>query len=530
MAVELSGSAAPLALGEGYRISVPGRRGTAGLQVEGERAVPPDENLDAALERAQMQVRAAVVVSTSGTAPVPAEQEALAARLGPSIVLEAPQQLPGMGQIVLAMDQLGGISWHLPDPALKRTFGLQPTAAVQLFLVPIRGSVTPQSFGVVGKMLLKVLMYPLFDAVLGPISEHFARQWEGRHRPYGIRTFTPANYRDLSAPEWTRDDWARVASGPALLFIHGGASTATGAFHELSAATMQTLYDRYESRLLAFNHPTMTEDPQENARWFLKQVPAALPLRFDIVCHSRGGIVARELIQRASEILPGSRVAVGAAVFVGVPNAGTEIFDVDRLGHVFDRLSTAAKLCPGLPAAEWFDAIIVSVKLLAHGLLAGMPGIRVLVPGTAFLKSLNLPGKLDVRYHAIAADYDPPPGGPLFEIVKMRLLNQAADRVFEKPNDLVVPTDGVGGDVGGPGFPIEGEYCLRFRADEGVMHTTYFRHPDTSEKLLEWLEPKIVNGGLFARLVEAMLARMPERIRDTVRQWLSDPSTSPRRG
>jgi hypothetical protein len=159
---------------------------------------------------------------------------------------------------------------------------------------------------------------------------------------------------------------------------------------------------------------------------------------------------------------------------------------------MLDRLTTAASALPSGPVAELFDGLIFAVKLMAHGLLAGVPGLAALVPGGAFLRSLNEPGTSELEFHAIAADYDPPIDGPLFQIIKRRVWNVAADAVFQEPNDLVVPTDGVGGAIGGAGFPIDAADCLLYSADRGVMHTTYFRQREVSEKLLSWLQPESV--------------------------------------
>jgi hypothetical protein len=58
-------------------------------------------------------------------------------------------------------------------------------------------------------------------------------------------------------------------------------------------------------------------------------------------------------------------------------------------------------------------------------------------------------------------------------------------------NDLVVPTSGVYEVDGCPGFPIPNDHVLKFDANAGVIHTTYFRAPETARALSNWLQPEV---------------------------------------
>jgi hypothetical protein len=248
----------------------------------------------------------------------------------------------------------------------------------------------------------------------------------------------------------------------------------------------------YGHRLFAFNHPTTSEDPKQNASWFLDQVPAGMTLDLDILCHSRGGIVARELTQNAKVLCPRVTCNVGKVVFVGVPNDGTALLDGNNIVHLFDRLTSATSLATSLlppHIAELLDGVILGVKLLAHGGLAGLRGLKALVPGGAYLKSLNAPGPMTTQYFAIAADYEPKASGSLPQVVKMGAFNQFMDAVFkQEPNDLTVPTDGVAEPAGGgPGFPIPAGRCIRYPSTEGVWHHTYFEAGETNTTLVKWL-------------------------------------------
>ncbi|WUI60523.1 hypothetical protein OG774_22620 [Actinomycetospora sp. NBC_00405] len=51
----------------------------------------------------------------------------------------------------------------------------------------------------------------------------------------------------------------------------------------------------YDGRIIAFDHPTASVPPEQNAKALLRLIPDDVHLELDIVCHSRGGLVARIL-------------------------------------------------------------------------------------------------------------------------------------------------------------------------------------------------------------------------------------------
>jgi hypothetical protein len=59
------------------------------------------------------------------------------------------------------------------------------------------------------------------------------------------------------------------------------------------------------------------------------------------------------------------------------------------------------------------------------------------------------------------------------------------DRIFLKPNDLVVPTTGVFDANGSGFFPIEQKHV--FQGSDAVVHTGYFRSLGARNKIAEWL-------------------------------------------
>ena len=499
----LTGTAQPIPLGEGYAVRAPGIQGEATLQrphTDASRAGRTDEGT-AALDEAfvstnvteirQIEVR---VRPTAGPPPVEPIRSVDAQEM---LELQVPDLGPETGQAVLACDESGVLTWHLPEagPAPAGT-GARGTGPTRRFLIPSTPISAPtpapgesrSMIGAVGRKLLKVLVYPVTDPILGVISDSFSERWESRNRPYGLRNMSPDDFRLKGAGALQAADWSRLATGRALLMVHGTFSTAHGAFAALPDATFQELHTRYGGRVLAFNHFTLAHDPRQNVEWLLSHLPNDVRLEVDIVCHSRGGLVARTLAEQPSVFgLDTSRVKVRRVVFVGVPNQGTSLADPEHMVKMLDRLTSALNLFPTGLVTEVLEAIITAVKLIGHGALKGLEGLASMRPDGQFLKELNVGQPAGVEYYGIAADYEPRADG-LKALVAGKVADTVIDRVFQQvANDLVVPEPGVYSRNGSGAFPIPRDRLLRLPAAEGVMHTAMFGHPQTGVRLAEWL-------------------------------------------
>jgi hypothetical protein len=502
----LTGSTTPASLGGGYFVLAPGIRGSADAYAppssaeRGRSRGPRDgmPELDAALEGTNVTQVRDIELDLRPAPRIPATSTRSTAEGRDTIDLLVPDLGPDVGQLVLSCDDSGIMTWHFPvpeeaAPAQPRTRG---ATAGKRFRIPAE-SVPPGSagaaprtrglVGVVGRKLLKVLVYPVTDPVIGSISEVFAERWEQRHRPYGLRRLEPATFRSSSAPELNNGDWDHLRGGRALLFVHGTFSTAHGAFNLIPDDAFALLSAAYEGRLFAFNHFTLSHDPRQNIEWLLKALPPG-SLEVDIVCHSRGGLVARTLCERPSVFgLDTSRISVRRVVFVGVPNDGTLLAHPDHMVKMIDRLTSVLNLFPTGPVTETLEAMITALKMIGHGALKGLPGLASMCPGGEFLKKLNEGSPAGGGYHAIAADYEPTDGG-LKALVAESIADGVLDQIFESAgNDLVVPEAGVYGANGSLAFPIPDERVLRVPAAAGVMHTTFFGHQPTWSKLSEWL-------------------------------------------
>jgi hypothetical protein len=502
----LTGSNQPVALGAGYSLRAPGIVGSAEVRPAGGvggRARSAEDGTvalaDAMAATGVIEVKQ-ILLQLQPARPGQGPATALRSLSGQDVVeVAVPDLGPDTGQLILACDESGVLTWHLPvdEQQSMQTQAVRGNGGQKRFLIP--ATPTPAApavdapkrsiVGVLGRKLLKVLIYPVLDPLIGAVSDRFAEAWESRHRPYGFRTFTPESFRTGVSGAWGAGEWQRVSEKRALLFVHGTFSTAQDAFNQLSDSTFAELNRRYEGRLFAFNHFTLSQSPEENVKWFLQTLPADQAINVDIVSHSRGGLVARTLIERPSVFgLNTARVTVGRVVFAGVPNAGTLLAHPDHMVKLLDRITTALNLFPAGIVTEVLESILTAIKVIGHGALKGLKGLACMNPDGDFLKTLNQGSPKGADYYAIAADYVPSDAG-IKLLVAGTLADAVVDRVFDHTqNDLVVPEPGVYQDNGCKTFPIaDPTRTLLLPASSGILHTTMFGSPVVQSKLLEWL-------------------------------------------
>jgi pimeloyl-ACP methyl ester carboxylesterase len=501
---QLDGSSTPIELGLGVRLVAPGLVGqgrTHDARQPGFRDGTPGQEtaaLDDALASHEMSEAMSVELDATA-APVAGPAPILRAPGGDdALMLEVPDAGPEWEHVVLEVDEGGVMRWHLPltDDNQLAPPATRGAGAVKRFRIPRAVSPTPTAgqaqtrglVGLVGKKLLKVLVYPVTDVLVGRAIDTFAGKWEAKKRPYGVRLMTPDNYATPGAPQLTADDWQRLASGRALLMIHGTFSTAHGAFSGLARDDVTELNTRYGGRVFAFDHHSLSHDPARNAKELAARIPPGLSLDVDIICHSRGGLVARELAERGATYgLTPDRFNVGRVVFVGAANAGTILAQPDYMVNMIDRLTSVSNLIPTGFVSELLDGLIAVIKVIGHGGLKSLDGLASMNPDGPYLKALAGAPKCGATYYAITADFDAEAHdttAPLRSLVEDALM----DKIFGKTaNDLVVPTEGVFAPNGSQSFPIEPVSRLEMSSSSGVVHTTYFLSPDARKKMKEWL-------------------------------------------
>jgi pimeloyl-ACP methyl ester carboxylesterase len=212
-------------------------------------------------------------------------------------------------------------------------------------------------------------------------------------------------------------------------------------------------------------------------------LPKGKQWTFNVVSHSRGGLVVRELAARATK---GGSYQVDRMVMVAPPNFGTPLANAK---HWVTFLNTYTNILTDLPdtvSTVVTEGLLCLVKIIGSAATHGLSGIASMNVDDDYLKELAPRAYLNPDgLYAIASNYTPSKPA----IIK-QLAAKAADVVidgfFEEPNDMVVPTKGCSqGSLEAAGFPI---VANRLKVLSGpIHHCNYFQQPDVHQKLAEWL-------------------------------------------
>ena len=397
------------------------------------------------------------------------------------IEVNVPAPGDGNGQVLLYAAEDGSLSWHLavdvPPTAAPDRGGERRTYRVPKAVVPPaeRGRRDRGLVGAIGKKVLKVLVFPLLDPVLGKVGDHFASKWEAKNRLNRVRWMTVDGFRSSQADPFSDADWALLSAGRALLLVHGTFSTAHGGFGHLPRETMAELHRRYDGRVAAFDHHSISVSPKENADLLARLVPDGTAVEVDVVTHSRGGLVGREIA--AADALD-----VAGLVMVAAPNAGTVLADRRHLSDLLDRFTNLAQFVPDNGVTDTLGLIFAVVKQAAVGAVGGLDGLTSMDPTSDYLAELNARPAPAAALRAVAADYEPPQGAPLARVAR----DGATDLVFKAAdNDLVVPTRGCWDVPGQPASRSTSSWSSTRPARSTTTRSS--ASPRSSERLLDWL-------------------------------------------
>ena len=460
----------------GVRGSVQVERGPAPIPVRRGAAAgvgPASRSLDRALRRQRMRTSKTAVIDGTRTVRRGATRpEPLTLRV------RAPRR--GREQVVLTIEN-GVATWHMSQQT--RSAAAATDSGTRTYVIP---QVQPPNTlatrgGFSVSTIIKVITFPV-SRVVGEVAQFAARRWDLENHPPQVRAYGP----DGRLTELSAADRASLSAGRTLLFVHGTFSTTEGAFDRLPAETMEELHRRYDGRVIAFDHPTIADDPFVNARQFY-DIIGDLPLEMDIVCHSRGGLVARSIAERPGDLAAlGPRTKVPQIVLVGVVNQGTILADADNWGELVDRFTSMLFRLTGPGIAQTLETVLAVVKSIAIGTVHELEGLSCMAPGSEFLQELNT-GPSDptaATYRAITSDFEPSDPG-----LKAWLNDEVRDRIFEAlPNDMMVTIESMAGANGSARFPIEPTSTRTFAAADAIEHSDYFGQPLTSSAFDDWLK------------------------------------------
>ena len=268
----------------------------------------------------------------------------------------------------------------------------------------------------------------------------------------------------------------------ALLFIHGTASSLEGGYENVPTGILEALKDKYPL-ILGYDHITLSVTPEDNAKGMLKILKDSglldTGLKFDVVTHSRGGLVLRSFV----ELLGGYR-HVDKVIMVACPADGTTLANPGKwasLAKMINLLTNVFFFTGGAPLKVFFNLVGGLVKFASTKLERpdAVPGIWAMNPNSDFIKRLNQDSStIDevVTYNTVGSNFEP--SGIFQGGIKDDIADSIADVYFGNPNDLVVDTEKMV--VSWPkGIKGEKDLNLKFAPEEHVFHLNYFKQAKT---------------------------------------------------
>ncbi len=382
-----------------------------------------------------------------------------------ALVVDVGRAEPGERPVVL-VEEDGRYTWVVPAPGQER------------LRLPVEAA--PGSRGLAGWAVRRVLRVVAVKTVGWAVHEAtrtIVGGWDERRHPHRLRAWTPENHRDPNAPP---PDMQALGAGPALLVIHGFMGSVHGSFGDLAADVVRGFHRAYRGRTFAFDHPTLAVSPRKNAKWLAQQLSSeGVPLVLDVVAHSRGGLVARELAQRLS----GDGVTVQSITFVATPNDGTPLADPKRPEGLLDALTNLAGAVPGSDALQLVLELLKDI--VVGSAFTGLKGLVAMEPGGAYLSELNaLPVPEGLELRAIAADFEPRSDAGIVRTAHDRLIDAYFGGLR---NDLIVPT--LSTIVTSGAFGVRAGHRLVLDSSRGVDHSSFWTNPRAVGQLADWLRP-----------------------------------------
>jgi CHAT domain-containing protein len=402
---------------------------------------------------------------------------------------------PGEAAVLAVRHPSGALTFHAPRIATSRTRG-GPTEV--RFIVPIRSDLTgtepAATRGVVSKALKAVIVkfggasvYAAAGFVLSKLAERFeASQWKKRGLKEGWLKVTKQGLaeRRLNAGKPSSTERS-------LLLVHGTFSDAASAYASLAKSSFfEDVKPLYDDRVFAFNHFSLSRTPEQNARLLLEELPDKT-FTFDVITHSRGGLVLRNLVERSAAFGPlASRFALGRAILVASPNEGTPLATPSRWEDTVGWLANLLELFPDNPFTTGAEFVANGLEWMAKHASGDLPGLHAMDGDGDLIRELQSPpGPPADKYSVLTSNYTP--SGSVLN----RLLDVGLDQFFNTANDLVVPSEGgwrvdpsggrfiPGARIGcfGPGGNIE-------RSD--VTHVNVFAQPETVSFLVAALSDR----------------------------------------
>jgi hypothetical protein len=497
---DLPGDSSPVDIAFGYQITAPGLQGTVekveiettGYRGDSFRA----EEFEEAVKQADLSTEAVFELDVTEAFVPESDEDMRAANVEmvtresePAFALTMPER-DEIGYAALYTDEAGTSRWFWPEKVEATLESSGEDLPAVVFHLPRPGAIAPRTpeeeasrgtIARIGRRVVRILTWATDPIVAGGVK-FVAKKWEDSKRPYSFTRVAPTGFGG-------EPDWAGFKKGRALLLLHGTFSTAASAFDGLSRwEGFADLLNHYGNRAFAFNHPTLHVSPADNMEKLAQMLPNDISFDCDIITHSRGGLVGRELIERMTEKqLGGRKLNIRRAVFIAGPLDGTVLADGQHMFDFMDRYTNLLTWLPDTASTLTLEALLAAVRLLAHGGLPGLPGLHSMLPKGPYLSSLNPGPARETRYHAIAANFEPNDPNLLARFAKS-VGTGILEKIFDQENDGVVPTRGAYelGTAGGR-FPVPEKQRLVLGPNAQVNHVNFFSKGEVNRKIADWL-------------------------------------------
>lgn len=319
----------------------------------------------------------------------------------------------------------------------------------------------------------------------------------------------------------------RVGSGQhhrAVLLLHGTYANCGSSIEDFATSVdsldapgtpedeslLNWMLRRY-SAVLAYDHWTLSKSPEQNAASLAKLLTglrlrsnSRKKLELDLVCHGRGGLVARALI----ELVRPKDVNFHRVVFVGTPQAGTSMADPTNWASMADLLINQVSLDPSGQLGRLSGLM---AYMCAQGIQGKVPGLRDLCPLETTSRTSKTadevaePGLFDklskqrravdwARYFVVAANFTPTRDALTLQTLLTEVGLPNDDRLLPAFSDLMVDTASMWSFHQSPSWSqppnhLPPDNVLLFNTERsgpkgiksiqraGVHHLNYFLHP-----------------------------------------------------
>ena len=409
---------------------------------------------------------------------------------------------PDDAYIVMTRYASGAIRFHMPTEPARRGTG-RGAKRIYRFSIPVPAAPIPDAGGRRGfiSAAIKAVVLKVAGKIADFALSKLALLWETatwklkKQREGWLSLTAESLGGEASLP--AADLKTLSASERNLLFIHGTFSSTKAAFRSLAQTqgrNGRTFFDElqalYGNRMYGFDHFTLSRTPQDNVQMLLEALPNR-PTTFDVITHSRGGLVLRHLVERRE--LFGSladRFVIGRAVLVASPNEGTPLASPDHVTQYTNWLSNVLELFPVNPFTTGVEFVSEALSWIARRLVGGLPGLASMDNKGGIIQALQAaPNPPSQAYSALVANFEPDAG------TLQRLLDAGADLFFPTANDLVVPTEGGwrvdAGSGGGVTIPGDRIGCFGLGGNlpqqKAVNHMNFFDDPGTVDFLVRAL-------------------------------------------